>query len=263
MSSRIPNPVRLAWRNLKVNMDPASLVVIIGLPAMYLVFLGTMLVSVVKPFEVAGIHYTYGQYLAPGIVAFQTVMGGSVGGGMLWLDRRFGMFSQILSGPFTRPQYLLGIIGATTAASLVGAGVMMLISTPIGAAFHFSLLGIGMVLLNLIVGGVFFCSLMLFIAAKVNSNNTYNSIQIMILFVIQFLSDVFSPLTDSTPWILKEIAYINPLTYIADGIRAGLAPPFAIFGLWQPWELVVLLVETTLLLTLAYRTYANVSISTS
>lgn len=263
MSSRIPNPVRLAWRNLKVNMDPASLAVIIGLPAMYLVFLGTMFVSIVTTFQVSGVTYTYSSYLAPGIVAFQTVMGGSVGGGMLWLDRRFGMFSQILSGPFTRPQYLLGIIGATTAASLIGAGVMMLISAPIGAGFHFSILGIGMVLLNLIVGGVFFCAMMLFIAAKVNSNNTYNSIQIMILFIINFVSNVFYPITDATPWILRELSYLNPLTYIATGIRAGLAPPSAFFNLWAPWETIVLLIETAVMLALAYRTYANVSISTS
>ncbi|MHB8700637.1 MAG: ABC transporter permease [Nitrososphaerales archaeon] len=263
MSTRIPNSVRLAWRNLKVNMDPASLVVIIGLPAMYLIFLGTMFVSLVQNFEVNGVSYTYSSYLAPGIVAFQTVMGGSVGGGMLWLDRRFGMFSQILSGPFTRSQYLLGIIEATTAAVLAGSGVMMIISTPLGSAFHFSLPGIGLVLLNLVVGGVFFCSLMLFIAAKVDSNNTYNSIQILILFVINFVSDVFYPLTNSTPWILKYLSYINPLTYIADGVRAGFAQPSDVFKLWYPEELVVLIMETTLMLLLAYRTYSTVKISTS
>ncbi len=263
LSTKIPNPIRLAWRNLKVNMDPASLVVILGLPAMYLVFMGTMFVSIIQTFVVGGVTYHYTEFLAPGIVAFQTVMGGSVGGGMLWLDRRFGMFSQILSGPFTRSQYLLGIICATTAASLIGAGVMMLISVPLGAGFHFSFLGLGLVLLNLIVGGVFFCAMMLFIAAKVNSNNTYNSIQILILFVINFVSSVFYPLTSSTPWILREFSYINPLTYIADGIRAGLAPSYAVNTLWQPTETVVLIVETIVMLVLAYKTYANVKISTS
>ena len=108
LSPSIPNSLRLAWRNLKVNMDPASLVVIIGLPAMYLIFLGTMFVSIVSNFVINGVSFNYTSYLAPGIVAFQTVMAGTIGGSMLWLDRRFGMFSQILSGPFTRTQYLTG-----------------------------------------------------------------------------------------------------------------------------------------------------------
>ena len=83
--SQIPNSIRLAWRNLKVNMDPASLVVIIGLPAMYLIFLGSMFVSIVSDFSVNGVSFNYTSYLAPGIVAFQTVMAGTIGGSMLWL----------------------------------------------------------------------------------------------------------------------------------------------------------------------------------
>ena len=82
-------------------MDPGSLTVIIGLPAMYLIFMGTKFTAIVHNFEVDGVSYYYASYLAPGIIAFQTVMAGTIGGSMLWLDRRFGMFSQILSGPFT------------------------------------------------------------------------------------------------------------------------------------------------------------------
>ena len=244
-------------------MDPASLVVIIGLPAMYLVFLGTMFVSIIPSFTINGVTYTYTSFMAPGIVAFQSVMGGSVGGGMLWLDRRFGMFSQILSGPFTRPQYLAGIIAASTAASLAGAAVMMAISIPLGAEFSFSLAGIGLVILNLIIGGIFFCSMMLFIAARVNSNQTYNSIQIFILFVINFVSNVFYPLTNATPLPLQVFSELNPLTYIAYGVRAGLAPQSQLMATWIPLQTLALVVETAVMLFVAYRTYKTVRISTS
>ncbi|HKW03717.1 MAG TPA: ABC transporter permease [Nitrososphaerales archaeon] len=255
-----PNSVRLAWRNLRVNMDPSSLVIIIGLPAMYLVFMGTMFVSVVPPFLVNGVTFEYKSYLTPGIIAFQTVMAGTMGGSMLWIDRRMSMFSQILSGPFTRTQYLMGVIIATTAASIAGAVIMMLIAAPIGATLSFSLLGLGLVLLNLIVGGVFFCSLLLFIAAKVDSNQAYNSIQILILFVINFVSDVFYPITSQTPYVLRIFSYINPLTYISDGIRAGLSDPSSILLLWNPVETVVLVVETIVMFLLAYFTYTKVKV---
>jgi ABC-2 type transport system permease protein len=244
-------------------MDPASLVVIIGLPAMYLVFLGSMFVSIVSDFTVNGVTFSYASYLAPGIVAFSTVMAGTIGGSMLWLDRRFGMFSQILSGPFTRGQYLLGIMLATTAASLIGAGVMIAISIPLGTHFFFSITGLGMVLLNLVVGATFFCSMMLYIAAKVKTNQAYNSIQIIILFVINFVSDVFYPITSATPYPLRILSYINPLTYISDGIRAGLGNPSLILNTWKPVETLVLIVETAAMFLLAYRTYTRVKISTT
>lgn len=241
-------------------MDPGSLVIIIGLPAMYLVFMGTMFVSIVHPFLVNGVQFTYNSYLTPGIIAFQTVMAGTMGGSILWLDRRLSMFAQILSGPFTRTEYLLGVIIATIAASIAGALIMVLIAEPIGATLYLSPLGIGLVMLNLIVGGVFFCSLMLFIAAKVKSNNAYNSIQILILFVINFVSDVFYPITSQTPFVLKVFSYINPLTYISDGIRSGLSDPANVLAIWQPLETVVLVIETAVMFALAYWTYTNVRV---
>jgi len=149
-----------------VNMDPASLTVIIGLPAMYLIFLGTMFVSIVSDFSISGVSFNYMSYLAPGIVAFQTVMAGTIGGSMLWLDRRYGMFSQILSDHLLGRNILLVSCWRRTAASLAGAVVMMGISIPLGTHTVFSFGGFGLVLLNLVVGAIFFSSLMLFIAPK-------------------------------------------------------------------------------------------------
>jgi ABC-2 type transport system permease protein len=241
-------------------MDPGSLVVIVGLPAMYLLLQGTMFAAVIPSAELGGVNYI--TFLAPGIVAFQTVMAGTVGGGMLWSDRRYGMFSQILSGPFSRSQYLLGIITATMGASLAGAALMIALSVPLGLHIVFSLPGMGLVLLNLIVGGIFFCSLMLCIAARVTSNNAYNSIQILILFVINFVADVFYPLTPATPKVLYYAAYLNPLTYISDGVRNGFGVHSNLF-IYNPIETVVLIAETLFFFLLAYRTYTRVDVSTS
>jgi ABC-2 type transport system permease protein len=241
-------------------MDPGSLLVIVGLPALYLVFMGTMFISVIPPFAVNGVTFAYTSFLTPGIIAFQTVMAGTMGGSILWIDRRLSMFSQILSGPFTRTQYLFGVIIATTAASIAGAIIMLLIAQPIGAVVYLSPLGLGLVLLNLIVGGVFFCSLMLFLAAKVKSSNAYNSIQILILFVINFVSDVFYPITSQTPLVLRLFSYVNPLTYISDGIRSGLSDPSNVLILWQPLETLVLIIETVVMFSLAYWTYTKVRV---
>lgn len=270
--SKLPNSVRLAWRNLRVNTDPGSLVIILGLPVMYLVFWGVMFVSIIPPFAIGGYQFTYKSFLAGGILAFDTVMAGTMGGSMLWADRRFGMFSQILSGPFTRTQYLWGVIIATVFAALVGSFVLIIISVLLGGTVYISLLGIGLLIFSLVIGGIFFCSLMLFVAAKVDSNQTYNSIQILIIFVVSFVSDAYYPITSKTPFVLQAIALINPLSYITDSVRAGLVNPSNMLNILNqhpflnssfPWEPVVLLIETAAIFFLAYRTYANVRVSMS
>jgi ABC-2 type transport system permease protein len=244
-------------------MDPGSLIIILGLPALYLVIFGTMFPSIVTEFTVNGVEFTYMSFLASGIVSFQTVMAGTVGGSMLWGDLRFGMFSQILSGPFTRTQYLFGIIMTTTAASLIGAFIMLAIAAPLGASLVITPIGILLVLLNLIFGGVFFCSLMLYISAKVKSNQAYSSFQILIIFAVNFITDVFYPINSRTPLALRWISWANPLTYVTDGIRAGLSGPSHIFAILNPIETVVLVVETVLMFLLAYKSYASVNTSMS
>jgi ABC-2 type transport system permease protein len=269
----IPNSVRLAWRNLRVNTDPGSLVIILGLPAMYLIFMGSMFVSIVPKFVIGGYTFSYQSFLAGGILAFETVMAGTVGGSMLWGDRRFGMFAQILSGPFSRTEYLFGMILATVSASLAGSFALIVLGIALGGVFSISLLGVGLILLTLIVGGIFFCSLMLFVAAKVDSNQTYSSIQVLIIFVISFISNAYYPITSATPLPLRIISYMNPLTYVTDGIRAALVPQanmvrvftFApmLGALAAPFEMSLLIAETAAMFLIAYWTYRNVRVSMS
>ena len=240
---------------------------------MYLIFMGSMFVSIVPEFTIGGYTFTYQSFLAGGILAFETVMAGTVGGSMLWGDRRFGMFAQILSGPFTRTEYLFGMMMATVSASLAGSLALIILGFALGGVFTISLLGMGLILLTLIVGGIFFCSLMLFIAAKVDSNQTYSSIQVLIIFVISFISNAYYPITSATPLPLRLISYVNPLTYVTDGIRAGLVPQenmarvftFAPFlgAIALPVEIILLVVETVAMFLVAYWTYRNVRVSTS
>ncbi len=99
---------RLMYRNMRVNFDPGNLVILVGIPGLYLVFFG---LGVQSMFSSAGQgNGGYLSFLTPGIMGFQAVMAGVVGGSMLWADRRYGMLAQLLVGPFSRLQYLLGIM---------------------------------------------------------------------------------------------------------------------------------------------------------
>ena len=239
----------MIYRNVRVNTDPASLVILLGLPAMYLVFFGFGFQSFISA---GGAATTYLAFLAPGIMAFQAVMAGTVGGSMLWADRRWGMLAQLLVGPFTRTEYLFGIMLTSLVFGLAGAGVMLVIAVALLGTSTITVVG-GLGLFGAIaLGSIFFGSLMLLIAALVKSNNAYNSIQILLIFFVNFASTVFYPFSSKLPYVLQALFVVNPLTYIADTARNGYNGAFT---MTNSYEMLVLAAETALLLVLATRAY--------
>jgi len=250
-----PNLLRLIYRNIVVNTDPGSLIILVGLPGMYLVFFGFGFQSITSG---SGGGNQYLGFLTPGIMSFQVVMAGTVGGSILWADRRWGMLAQLLVGPFTRLQYLLGIMLTSMLFGLAGSAVML------GVAFL--LLGTGPTLLtafgvifgSIVLGSIFFGALMLFLAGLVKSNTAYNSIQILLIFVVNFASTVFYPLSASLPVVLRFLFEVNPLTYVSDAVRGAYQGRLnATDGL----QMLVLAAETAVILYLAIRAYMRTDVS--
>ena len=249
----IPNLLRLIYRNIKVNTDPGSLIILLGLPGMYLVFFGFGFQSI------AGSGGTgYLAFLTPGIMAFQVVMAGTVGGSMLWADRRWGMLAQLLSGPFTRLQYLLGIMLTSMLFGLGGAVVMLGIAYVLVGSVPTHLLALGEIFASITVGSIFFGALMLFIAALVKSNTAYNSVQILLIFFVNFASTVFYPLTSGLPAVMRGLFDVNPLTYVADAVRGAYLGTLTGTDVYQ---MLLLVAETAVVLFLAIRAYMRSDVS--
>jgi len=252
---RVPNLLRLIYRNVVVNTDPGSLIILVGLPGMYLVFFGFGFQSITSS---SGSGASYLSFLTPGIMAFQVVMAGTVGGAMLWADRRWGMLSQLLVGPFTRLQYLLGIMLTSLVFGLTGALVMLGIAFALLGTGPTQPLALAVIFASITVGTIFFGALMLLISALVKSNTAYNSIQILILFVVNFASTVFYPLSSGLPLALRGLFEVNPLTYVADAVRGGYSGTLTAT---EGYQMLLLGVETVVVLFLATRAYMRSDVS--
>jgi ABC-2 type transport system permease protein len=249
----LPKVVRLVYRNIWVNTDPGTLVILVGLPALYLIFFGYGFQSLSS-----GAGSSYLAFLTPGILSFQVVMAGTVGGSVLWADRRYGMLAQLLVGPFTRLQYLLGIMLSSLLFGLGGAAVLLGVAWALLGSIPTAPLQLGIMFGVVTLGSLFFGALMLFIGALVRSNNAYNSIQILLIFVVNFASTVFYPLSPGLPVVLRALFQVNPLTYVADAVRGGYANTFTTN---DGVLVLVLLVETLVMLFLATRAYLRSNIS--
>ncbi len=250
----LPKLVRLIYRNIVVNTDPGSLIILLGLPGMYLVFFGFGFQSLAT----TGGGTSYLQFLTPGIMAFQAVMAGTVGGSILWADRRWGMLAQLLVGPFTRLQYLLGIMLTSMMFGLGGALVMLGVAYALIGTAPLSLVPLVLILASITVGSIFFGALMLLLSALVKSNTAYNSIQILLIFLLNFASTVFYPLTSGLPVVLQGLFRINPLTYVSDAVRGAYVGNLTAGDLYQ---MLVLGLETVVVLALAVRAYLRTDLS--
>ena len=220
---RLPPVVRLVVRNFASNLDPLTVIIRFGQPAITIVVLGTMFSGIIST-EVTGGSYT--AFLVPGMVAFQMITGGVVSGNLFWLDRRWAMIEQVFSGPFLRSEYLGGLILTALLFSLVGVGVMILVGLPFIGLPTLSVGGVALVLFTVALGSIFFAGLLIALGTRLRSANAYFTIQSFLQLFVIFLSTVYYPITSSTPQSLVTIFYANPLTYAANTIRDAFTGTF-------------------------------------
>jgi ABC-2 type transport system permease protein len=218
---KLPPVLRLVVRNFDSNLDPLTVTIRFGQPAVTIIVLGTMFSTIISSSVTGGASYT--AFLVPGMVAFQMITGGVVSGNLFWLDRRWSMVEQVFSGPFLRAEYLGGLVLTSLLFSLVGVGIMMLVGLPFIGLPALSLVGAGAVLLTVALGSIFFAGLLIAIGTRLKSANAYFSIQSFLQLFVIFLSTVYYPVTSKTPKLLAVVFYLNPLTYAANTIRDAFA----------------------------------------
>jgi len=94
--------LRLVYRNIRANLDRASLFFELIFPLFFIFVQGFGLNGIVPPFDVGnGRVISYSP--AAGAVTLTVISGGTNAGTQLWFDRKNGMFEQLLMGPSPAP----------------------------------------------------------------------------------------------------------------------------------------------------------------
>ena len=215
--------LRLVYRNLRANLDRASLFFELIFPLFFIFVQGFGLNGIVPPFEIGnGRVISYSLFLAAGAVTLTVINGGTNAGTQLWFDRKNGMFEQILMGPFTRAQYILSIIFATLIIGVAGSLLVFLFAFPVlGASFSPSPSGVLTIAAALFLGTVFFGAFAITLSVALKSSETFQIVSTFAFFIFLFTSSVFFPAT-SAPSAIQVASLANPLTYTTDIFRAGL-----------------------------------------
>jgi len=239
---------RLVNRNLTISINPAFLLWQILFPIIYIFIAGFAYTSLIQQVPFGDKELAYPAFLASGMIGFNIMNSTLVSGIIIWNDRKYGMFEQIMSGPFTRANYILSNICTIGIIGIVSAALIALIGYPVFFdSVDFSLITIPMIIFAAVTGSILFGSIASIIATKLRSSEGFNVILNTAFLFFAFVSTAFYP-AGGAPEPLKTAFFLNPLTYLVDVIRAG------IFGNITEFvfiEMAILVLVSTILFVIA------------
>ncbi len=251
------NPIfRLVIRDIRATMDRSLISIQIAFPVLLLFVSGYAYGGIVAPLHVGGRTVAYPTFLAAGAIELSIMFGSLFAGALVWADRRLNMFQQILAGPFTRWQYVLGKVGSSMLVGVAGAAVVSVIAIPTLLGLTLSPFSFVYIAAAVLLSAFFMGSAAIVISTFVTSEQVFNALFNLLVFVLMFVSSIYYP-AQTAPQVLRDLFLLNPLTYSVDLLRFGL------LGMWTPslpYEVGLLAAEGSAAFAAAVLRFRNVRV---
>lgn len=191
--------------------------------------------------------YSYLQFLTPGVLAQSVIFIAVFYGITLVWERDFGLLNKLLSTPVPHSSIILGKTFAAGVRSILQAILIFLLALAIGVQLRVDPLSVLGVLTVIVLSGMCFSSLSIFLASMLKTRERMMGIGQAITMPLFFASSAIYPVELMPSW-LKVVALANPLSYTVDALRALLVTgDFSRF----PRDLAVLILATVVLTVLA------------
>ncbi len=187
-------------------------------------------------------NISYLDFLVPAIIGMTVLFGCVFGMGEIVAgERERGELARL----FMTPTSVATVIGGKIISKLVqetGRGIILIVAAI--ALFGIIINGsMVLTILLLILGALCFIGFGIMISARVSSQEDFMQSVMPITMPMMFVSGVFYPI-ETMPWIFQKIAYILPLTYVNDALRAVMLKGAGVGDIWL--DIVVLLGFTAL-----------------
>ncbi len=200
---------------LHLKREPFGMIFNLVNPVILLIFMGGAFQGLAQ----ASMGESYRSYILAGILAL-TAFGNSMAGGIaLLFDKENGFLVRLMSAPISRASILVSRFLAVNINTLI----QCLIILALGFVFGIRLAtGVGgffvLLLISLLLGfGVTVISLILAFVLK--NHGDFFAVMGITVLPLTFLSSAFVPLDVMAGW-MRALAWVNPVTYAVDGMRA-------------------------------------------
>jgi len=182
-------------------------------------------------------NISYLDFLVPAIIGMTVLFGCVFGMGEIVAgERERGELARL----FMTPTSVATVIGGKIISKLVqetGRGIILIVA----AILLFGIIINGSMMLTvllIILGALCFIGFGIMISARVSSQEDFMQSVMPITMPMMFVSGVFFPI-ETMPWIFQKIAYILPLTYVNDALRAVMLKGAGVGDIWL--DIVVLI----------------------
>jgi ABC transporter DrrB family efflux protein len=215
-SQALRNGFTLAWRNvMQLKHSPEKLMDVTLMPIVFL-----LLFLYVFGGVVSGSTHAYLQQLLPGLVA-QMGMFASMGlGTSLCEDIRKGVFDRFRSLPIARSAPLIGAVLGDTVRFCVTMVMLVAFGSLLGFRFHTDPVS---VLAAFGLAYVFYlavCWVSALVGLVAPTPETVQGLAFIWTMPLTFGSSVLLPNTGTMPGWLQAWVKVNPVTHLADSVRA-------------------------------------------
>lgn len=184
----------------------------------------------------------YIDYLVPAVLAMTIMMSCMMGmGASISGERETGELARLFMTPTSVATVVGGKIIGKLSVELVRALILLF-----AAIILFGVTvkgGIPQTFVLLVVGALCFVGFGIMISATAKTQEDYAQLVMPFSMPMMFISGVFYPV-ETMPWIFQKLAYICPLTYLNDAMRAVMIQGHSLGDVW--FEIVVLLAFTLL-----------------
>jgi ABC-2 type transport system permease protein len=187
-------------------------------PLCYLLVFGVGITAALgSPLSAPGVNYN--SFFLAGVLGMASFGIASNSSWSFFLDRDNGIFSEMLTYPMSRADYLLGkvlfnvFIGVVQMVITLALGGWML-----GIKLRADLLPI--LLVSEVAGTAGWFFFYTIFALRIRRNDIFNSVTSVFYFVFLFASSMFYPLEPLPGWF-RRVAMANPITWQVDLLRYG------------------------------------------
>jgi ABC-2 type transport system permease protein len=217
MARVITNVFTITEFELRKVFHDVSQIFIRGVqPLLWLVVFGQVMAKVrVLPTT----SYSYLQFLTPGVLAQSVIfMAIFFGINLVW-ERDLGLLHKLLATPVPRYSIIIGKAFSGGVRSVFQAILIFILALIIRVKLNLNPADILGVLLVVVLSGMCFSSLSIFLASLLKTRERMMGIGQVITMPLFFASSAIYPV-DLMPGWLKVVSHVNPLTYVVDALRA-------------------------------------------
>lgn len=199
----------------KMRQDPTELFTRAVQPALWLLVFGQVMAHM-RAIDTGSTGYL--DFLAPGILA-QSVLFVAIfyGIAIIW-ERDLGILQKFLASPTPRSALVTGKALSAGVRSLAQVVIIYVIAALLGVKLSWNPLHVAGVLALVFLGAAVFSTLSLLVAVLVKTRERFMGIGQVITMPLFFASNAIYPIAQMPRW-LQYVAYVNPLTYMVDGLR--------------------------------------------